>query len=252
MREFRKDKLLIKVFGTRNELGTSAADAFEKNLQLILEEKLEANIIFAAAPSQNEFLSEIVSRELPWNKINAFHMDEYVGLPEDAPQSFANFLRQRLFNKVPFKSVHYLNGNSKDIKYECIRYADLLLKYPADMVCLGIGENTHLAFNDPHVADFFDKEVVKLVELDEDCRKQQVNDGCFKTLDEVPKHAMTVTIPALLKARFINAVVPGQQKARAVYHTLHNAITEKYPSTILRKHNNVTLYIDEQSGSLLL
>ncbi|HEU0064334.1 MAG TPA: 6-phosphogluconolactonase [Flavisolibacter sp.] len=250
MREFRKDKLIIKVFETRNELGKSAADAFQKNVQLILQEKLEANIIFAAAPSQNEFLNEIINLDIPWNKINAFHMDEYVGLAEDVPQGFADFLKQHLFKKVQFKSVHYLNGNSKDIKHECKRYANLLNKYPADMVCLGIGENTHLAFNDPHVADFFDKKVVKFVELDEDCRKQQVNDGCFKTLDEVPRFAITVTIPALLKARFISAVVPGQQKAKAVYHTLHSEIMEKYPSTILRKHNNTTLYIDEQSASM--
>lgn len=251
MREFRKDKLVIKIFETRDELGASAADAFKKNLQLILEEKPEANIIFAAAPSQNEFLNEIVNRTIQWNKINAFHMDEYVGLDSEAPQGFANFLKQRLFNKVSFKSVHYLNGNSKDIKQECNRYADLLIKYPTDMVCLGIGENTHLAFNDPHVADFFDKEVVKPVGLDQDCRKQQVNDGCFKTIDEVPTQAITVTIPALIKAQFMSAVVPGKQKANAVYHTLHSEINEKYPSTILRKHNNAILYIDKESASLL-
>jgi glucosamine-6-phosphate deaminase len=251
MREFRKDNLVIKVFETRKELGVHAADAFQKNVDLILKEKLEANIIFAAAPSQNEFINEIVSRTIQWNKINAFHMDEYVGLQPDAPQGFANFLKQRLFNKVAFKSVHYLNGNAKDGKQECKRYAGLLINYPADMVCLGIGENTHLAFNDPHVADFNDKEMVKLVELDEDCRKQQVNDGCFKTLEEVPRIAMTVTIPALIKARIMSAVVPGQQKAKAVYHTLHSAIIEKYPSTILRKHFNAMLYLDKESASLL-
>jgi glucosamine-6-phosphate deaminase len=178
-------------------------------------------------------------------------MDEYVGLDKDAPQGFGNFLKERLFKAVSCRQVHYLNGNAADPGQECKRYTDLLNQYPADIVCLGIGENTHLAFNDPHVADFNDPEIVKVVDLDEQCRLQQVNDGCFRSLDEVPTLALTITIPALFKAHYASAVVPGELKASAIYHTLNSEMTEKYPSTILRRHKNAVLYIDEKSAQKL-
>lgn len=248
MRELTKDKLRVKIFNTRSEMGFAAATMVGEKIKELLEGKEYVNIIFASAPSQNEFLAALQEIEVDWNKINAFHMDEYVGLDKDAPQGFGNFLKDRLFSKVLLRESHYLNGNADDLEKECNRYGQLLQKYPTDIVCLGIGENTHLAFNDPHVALFNDPEVVKVVELDEKCRYQQVNDGCFATMEEVPTHALTITIPALFKSTYAYAVVPGELKANAIYHTLNNEIEEKFPSTILREHPNAVLFIDENSA----
>jgi len=250
MRTITKEKLQVKIFETRAELGAAAAETLTEKIRELLKGKEYVNIIFAAAPSQNEFLAELNKKSVDWGRINAFHMDEYVGLDKDAPQGFGNFLKDRLFSKVAFREVHYMNGNA-DVKEECKRYSDLLLKYPTDIVCLGIGENTHLAFNDPHVADFNDPEIVKVVDLDKDCRTQQVNDGCFTTIDKVPTHALTITIPALFKSTYAYAVVPGKFKANAIYHTLNSEINELHPSTLLRKHDQAILFIDENSASKL-
>jgi len=249
MREINKDKLNVKIYSGRPELGAAAAEILTDKISELLKTKEYINIIFASAPSQNEFLAELLKKDIEWARINAFHMDEYVGLDKDAPQGFGNFLKDRLFSKVSCREVHYLNGNASDLKEECKRYSDLLIKYPTDIVCLGIGENTHLAFNDPHVADFNDPEIVKVVDLDQDCRAQQVNDGCFKTIDDVPTLALTITMPALFKSTYAYAIVPGKFKANAIYHTLNSDISELYPSTILRRHDHAVLFIDEDSAS---
>jgi glucosamine-6-phosphate deaminase len=178
-------------------------------------------------------------------------MDEYIGLPKDHPASFSSFLRNSLFNKLPFHTVNYINGNAADPQSECNRYADLLLKYPADIVCMGIGENGHIAFNDPHVADFNDPFKVKIVDLDQECRQQQVNDGCFPGLDAVPAYAITLTVPALLSGKFICCIVPGKNKAGAVYHTLFEGINEHCPASALRRHQQATLFLDSESSSLI-
>jgi glucosamine-6-phosphate deaminase len=175
-------------------------------------------------------------------------MDEYVNLAADAPQGFGNFLKERLFNLAPFHSVNYIDGNVADYETECVRYSTLLQEFETDIVCLGIGENTHLAFNDPHVADENDPFLVKRVDLDEACRTQQINDGCFKELNEVPTHALTLTLPALLKAPYAFCTVPGEKKAQAVYHTLTEDISDDFPSTLLRKHKNATLFLDNDSS----
>lgn len=245
-------KLDVRIYQTRIEMGRAASGKFAKEANEILKTKEELNIVFAAAPSQNEFLAGLQEEVLDWSRINAFHMDEYIALAEDAPQGFGNFLKHRLFDKFNFKSVNYLNGNAEDIAAECVRYSDLLDRNPIDIVCMGIGENGHLAFNDPPVADFEDKHTVKVVELDEICRQQQVNDGCFTSLDEVPKKALTLTIPALLSAQYINCVVPGPSKAQAVKHTLHSEISTENPATILRRHPNVVLYLDKDSSKLIM
>jgi glucosamine-6-phosphate deaminase len=250
MREITKEKLKVKIFENRAQLGAAAAETVASKINEFLKNKEYANVIFAAAPSQNEFLAELIKKDVDWSRVNAFHMDEYVGLHKDAPQGFGNFLKDRIFSKVKFREVHYMNGNA-DVKEECKRYADLLIKYPTDIVCLGIGENTHLAFNDPHVADFNDPLIVKVVDLDQACRHQQVNDGCFTTLDKVPTHALTITIPALFKSTYAYAVVPGKFKADAIYHTLNSEINELHPSTLLRKHDHAILFIDEDSASKL-
>ena len=205
-------------------------------------------MVFAAAPSQNEVLRALGEMKVEWNRVIAFHMDEYLGLGADAPQGFGNFLRDRLFSMAPFKAVHYLNGQAADPLAECRRYTHLLERHPPDIVVLGIGENTHLAFNDPHVALFDDPLTVKVVELDADCRAQQVNDGCFAKIGEVPTHALTLTIPALMRAGVVFGIVPGRRKAEAVRHTLNSGISERYPSTILRRHAQAILYLDKDSA----
>jgi glucosamine-6-phosphate deaminase len=251
MREITKDKLKVKIFESRSLMGAAAAETVSKKINELLKTKEEVNIIFASAPSQNEFLAELKEKDIEWGRINAFHMDEYVGLGLDSSQGFGNFLKVKLFDHVPLASAHYMDGNAASPEAECKRYSALLEKYPTDIVCLGIGENTHLAFNDPHVAYFDDPEIVKVVDLDEKCRIQQVNDGCFNTVQEVPVYAITITIPALFKSTFAYAIVPGEKKADAIYHTLKAEISEKYPSTILRRHTNAILFIDEKSAALI-
>lgn len=243
--------LKIEIFETRVLMGKNAAVQVGMQIRNLLKSRSEVNMIFAAAPSQDEFLSAFVQLDLPWGKINAFHMDEYAGLDKDAPQGFGNFLKDRIFSQQAFKSINYLNGNETNTSLEIARYARLLEDYPVDIICLGIGENGHLAFNDPPVANFEDKQLVKLVELDEACRRQQVNDGCFLSLDQVPTHALTLTIPTLLAARYLFCIVPGLRKADAVYNTLNKPISHAFPSTILRTHPETTIFLDLDSSSLL-
>lgn len=251
LKEFKKDKLKVKVHSTRAEMGVAAAKDAATIINQLLKEKESINAIFAAAPSQNEFLETLRKETIDWNRINAFHMDEYVGLHPDSPQGFANFLRKKILSKVVFKSVNCLDGNAVDTEQEARRYSALLAEYPADIVLMGIGENTHIAFNDPHVADFNDKKLVKIVDLDEACRQQQVNDGCFSEIANVPTHALTLTVPALTRAKYVFCMVPSEKKAKAIYQTLNEDIRDKFPSTILRKHPNATLYLDKDSAKLI-
>lgn len=251
MTKITKDNLLVEISETRLIMGQMAADQVSEKITALLKAQPVVNMIFAAAPSQNEFLSALIKKDLEWERINAFHMDEYLKLDAAAPQGFGNFLKEALFDLVPFKSVNFLNGNAEDAEQECQRYSDLLRQHQADIVCMGIGENTHLAFNDPHVADFNDPALVKVVDLDLQCRMQQVNDGCFNVLEEVPTHALTLTIPALINAAFVFCIVPGAKKAEAVKHTLSAAVSEKYPSTILRNHAAAILFLDADSSSAL-
>ena len=178
-------------------------------------------------------------------------MDEYIGLPSDAPQGFGNFLKNRIFGIANFKSVNYIDISAVDVQKECIRYAMLLKENPVDIVVMGIGENGHIAFNDPPVADFSDKELVKPVALDEICRNQQVNDGCFATINDVPKTAITLTVPALFAGEYLFCIVPAATKANAVRATICDDISERCPATILRRHKNAVLYLDRDSSSLL-
>ena len=177
-------------------------------------------------------------------------MDEYIGLAADAPQGFANFLKNALFDRVPFGSVNCLDS-TREAAGECERYGRLLLENPADIVCMGIGENGHIAFNDPHVADFEDTETVKIVTLDETCRMQQVHDGCFEALDMVPKQALTLTIPILTKPERVFCVVPAAAKAEAVEKTVNGPVEVSCPASILRKHENAILYLEPDSASRL-
>lgn len=251
IRSVTADKLQVQIYATRQEMGAAAAVAIAAAIRERIREKGEVNMIFAAAPSQQEMLEALREEPLDWSRVRAFHMDEYIGLPEEAPQRFARFLHDALFFLCPFRSVHYIRGDAPDPEAECRRYSELLEAYPPDIVCLGIGENGHLAFNDPPVADFQDPVLVKQVELDPACRQQQVNDGCFEKLEDVPTHALTLTIPALMKGRKLFCVVPGKTKINAVYDTLYQPCSTYYPSTILRTHDRAILFLDQVSASLI-
>ncbi len=238
---FKVDELEVRVAENREAMGKAAAEMVCAAIAKVLKRKKVANVVFAAAPSQNEFLSALVGMPVDWSRVNGFHMDEYIGLDADAPQGFGNFLRERLFSKIPMREVFYMK--------DCAAYATVLKANPPDVVALGIGENTHLAFNDPHVAQFDDPEVVKVVELDEASRRQQVRDGCFVALEDVPRQAMTVTIPALISADHVIGIVPGKNKTWAVARTLREKVGDRFPSTILREHTGAVLFLDVDSAS---
>jgi glucosamine-6-phosphate deaminase len=250
-REMVKNSIRLGIYSNRALAGAAAAKGVAVTIQELLEEKNEINMVFAAAPSQNEFLAALIEEDVDWSRINAFHMDEYTGLDETSPATFAHYLKTHLFNHIHCKAVYCIKGNTGDAEAECMRYSGLLLKYPTDIVCMGIGENNHIAFNDPPVADFNDAAAVKTVLLDADCRRQQVNDGCFASLDEVPAHALTLTVPALLNCKYIFCIVPGGRKAKAVYNTFSSPVGEQYPSTALRLHGAVRMFVDEDSAAML-
>lgn len=241
------DNLKYHVFNNRDDMGKYASNQVVQEIIRLLKKKDEIRMIFAAAPSQNEFLSYLVSdKRIDWSRVVGFHMDEYIGLNPGNPQQFQSFLRKNLFEKVSFKKVHLIQGHN-DLTEECERYGSLIREHPIDIVCLGVGENGHIAFNDPPVADFEDNEIMKVVELDTICRRQQVNDGCFGSFDEVPTHALTLTIPTLLSANRMDCIVPGKTKASAVQTLLQGEITTECPASILRKHENAQLYLDLES-----
>lgn len=252
LKDFKVDSLEVKVYSTRAEMGKEASIEASQYLKDLLAKQAEVNAIFAAAPSQNEFLAGLVAAEgIDWQRINAYHMDEYVGLAADAPQGFGNFLKERIFSKVPFKSVHYIGSEGKAEEL-IAKYDALLAKVHIDVVFMGIGENGHIAFNDPHVADFHDPARIKKVDLDLKCRTQQVHDGCFKSLDEVPLYAMTLTVPELFSADRLFCIVPAPTKADAVKATVEDPIGEQCPATVMRMHKAATMYLDSESAKYIL
>lgn len=252
VKTFNAEKLVVNIYNSREKMGTAAASDVADRIKKLLSAKSEINIVFAAAPSQNEFLDELIKvKDIEWRKINAFHLDEYIGLAEDAPQRFGRYLYDRIFSKVPFNTINYLNGNAEDIEAECDRYAELIKSHPIDIACIGIGENGHIAFNDPPVADFNDKFMIKKVKLDNKCRMQQVHDGCFESIDKVPEYALTMTVPAIFAAKYIFCIVPGSTKAEAVRKAVEGPIEETCPASILRRHENAGLYLDRDAATLL-
>ncbi|WP_163537435.1 glucosamine-6-phosphate deaminase [Gracilibacillus sp. YIM 98692] len=241
------DQLSIRVFNNRKEMGKVAAKDVASKLVELLEQKETVRMVFAAAPSQIEFLQALTAeKEIEWERVIAFHMDEYIGLEEHAPQKFSEFLKEHLFGKLNFRKVHLIDGRN-DSGEECQRYGELIRSEHIDIICLGIGENGHIAFNDPPVADFCDEEIMKVVELDASCRQQQVNDGCFKHVDDVPTHALTLTIPTMMSGTFLYCIVPGLSKKEAVKNTLTGSISTTCPASILREHSNCNMYLDRDS-----
>lgn len=253
IKEFNCDKLIVRVFATREEMGACAGKEIAACMKTMLAERDHINVMFAAAPSQNETLAELCADpDVDWTRVNAFHMDEYIGLSPNHSASFRNYLKRTLFDKKPFKSVNLIIGDADDPAQEAERYERMLRENPIDICILGVGENGHIAFNDPPVADFSDPNYVKIVELDSVCRNQQVNDGCFDKVEDVPTHALTVTIPGMTKAKYMFCSVPAATKAAAIKTMIEQPVSEKCPASILRTHENAWLYTDIQSGAYLL
>ncbi len=250
-KNFKIDSLDVSIYSTRDEMGKAAGKAAADTLRSILEKKEYANVIFAAAPSQNEMLEALLRQDINWSRVNAFHMDEYVGLDISDSQSFAKYLYDHIFSKVNFHSVHYLPAKM-NVEDGCKQYAKLLSEFPADVVLMGIGENGHIAFNDPPVADFKDPYTVKKVELDQVCRMQQVHDGCFPNFDAVPAFALTLTVPALMSAKHLICTVPGETKFKAVKEMLFGPYGEACPATALRTHGSAKLFLDTDSAKEII
>jgi len=243
---------VVRIFSSRREMGSAAALAVRTAILDFHQKQETVRMVFAAAPSQLEFLSSLVRLpKIPWRSVEAFHMDEYLGIARDDPRGFGYFLRENLFDRVNMGRVEYIDPSPPDPEEECRRYSDLLHENPIDVICMGIGENGHIAFNDPHVADFVDPVSVKVVDLDERCRQQQVNDGCFPKFELVPQHAITLTIPQLLSARELFVVVPGIRKAEAVYAALRGPLAPACPASILQTHARTEIFLDADAASLL-
>jgi glucosamine-6-phosphate deaminase len=249
--QLKKDHLNVRIFSNKDEMGKAAAVSVAKKLKEAVAEKGFANLILATGASQFQFLEHLQQQIIDWKKITVFHLDEYKGMPVTHPASFRKYLKERILDKVQPKQVHYLNGDAADAEAEVLRYENLLKEHPVDIACIGIGENGHIAFNDPPVADFNDQKLVKVVELDEACRKQQLGEGWFPTFDDVPTHALSLTIPAIMGCKAISCVVPDERKADAVFNTLNAEISTACPATILRTHADTVLYLDEGSASKL-
>lgn len=246
------DQLPVSVYATNAALGAAAADEAATIIRDAVAARGGANIIIATGNSQLTFLTALRALpDIPWETVNVFHMDEYMNLPAGHPASFPAFLQRHLLNYVRVKQFFPVPGVAADAEAACREYEALLRSHPADLCALGIGENGHLAFNDPPYADFDDPVWVKVVRLDERSRHQQVGEGHFRGLDEVPTHAITVTIPGLLAAKRVLAIVPEARKADAVVQSLRGPITEDCPGSILRQTPHAHLFLDAESASKL-
>ena len=251
-RAFEVDQLKVCVYPDRDAMGRAAGSDVATAIAGRLEAYGHASVMFAAAPSQDEVLRRLRSFEgIDWSRVTAYHMDEYVGLPATAPQSFRTYLRDTLFDVLPFGTVNLIHAETADPEVEAVRYEELLKNDPPNIVVMGIGENGHIAFNDPPNARFDDERWVRVVALSEASRIQQVHDGCFVHVEEVPTHALTVTIPPLIRARERYCVVPGETKAAAVRTTLHEAVSPTCPASILRTVSGSVLYLDSAAATAL-
>jgi glucosamine-6-phosphate deaminase len=251
-RSFRVEALEVRVFPTQRELAAAAAEQAAACLRDALAQQGRARAILASATSQIQFLAALTAApDVDWSRVTLFHMDEYLGIVADHPASFRRFLREHVLGRVRPQAFHLIAGDAPEPLQETDRYAALLREAPMDLCCLGIGENGHVAFNDPPVADFDDPRTLKLVQLDEACRRQQVGEGCFPTLEAVPRYAYTLTVPTLCRAGQLVCVVPERRKAAAVRDTLRGPITTACPASILRRQSHATLFLDADSASLL-
>lgn len=252
IRSYKVDSLTVEVYASQADMAMAAATAVQACLKRLLADGAEVRAILASATSQIQFLAALISApDINWPQVTLFHMDEYLGIEADHPASFRRFIREHVAARLPVGAMHYLEGDAGQPLAECRRYGGLIAERPVDLCCLGIGENGHIAFNDPPVADFEDKDAVKLVKLDEACRQQQVGEGCFPDLAAVPQYAYTLTVPALLGAGRLFCVVPERRKAEAVRQTLKGPVSTECPASVLRRHPQATLYLDVDSAALL-
>ncbi len=250
---FKVDRLLVKVYQNRFEMGKAVGLAVAEKMKELLVKQDQVSMVFAAAASQGEFLTVLSDVQgINWSKVTVFHMDEYLGLPEHHPQLFGNWLKNRIFDRVKPGKIFLIDGNKNPPEQELDRYTQLLKEHPLDIACIGIGENSHIAFNDPAFADFNDPLLIKIVEPDATSRRQQVHDGCFATFEEVPTRAFTLTIPALTKANWIYCTVPGSTKTEAIRRTLTEEISTACPASILRNHPNAALFLDMESAQKVI
>lgn len=240
------------VFQTKEEMGQAAAKSVSAVIREAISKKGSANIILATGASQFEMLQNLVEdKSIAWSKVTMFHLDEYIGMDMNHSASFRKYLKERFVDRVTgLKAAVYVNGDAEDPQMECERIGELIKSHPVDVACVGIGENGHLAFNDPP-ADFETQEPFIIVNLDENCRKQQMGEGWFATLDKVPTQAISMSIQQIMKSFRIIVTVPDKRKAKAVKNTLEQPISPIFPASILRNHQNCNLYLDQASASLL-
>ena len=232
-------------------LASKAASAVESKIDNAISKYGIAHIILATGSSQLLFLKALRERQIEWEKVIIFHLDEYIGLEQSHPASFRYYLRKNIIKHIKPRVFYPINTDSENLDEVIENYTQLLEKHPIDIACIGIGENGHLAFNDPGVADFSDQKSVKIVALDEHCRRQQYDEGWFESIDFVPKTAITLTIPTIMSAQHISCFVPEERKANAVKNALEGAIAESCPASILREHPSVNLYLDPPSARLI-
>ena len=240
----------VKVFNSKLELGEAAAEDAASIIQQAIADRDAAYVIAATGASQFEFLDALVRKEIDWSKVVFFHLDEYVDLPEAHAASFRRYLKERIINRVQPRAFHLINGEAGDVQEECRRVGELILRQEIDVAFVGIGENGHLAFNDPP-ADFETDDPYIVVDLDEACRQQQVGEGWFRSVDEVPRQAISMSIKQILKSRNILCIVPDKRKAEAVRASVESEVSPLKPASILQQHPSVTLYLDRESSSLL-
>jgi len=252
---FDHTSITTEISRTRRSMGAAAARLFQAEVERVVQAKSHCRVLFGCAPSQDEFLRHLVQRARAkpavWKRVEAFHMDEYVGLPAAHAQSFRTYLHRHFLDHVKVAAFHPIRGEASAPAKEARRYAALLAAAPIDVVGMGIGENGHVAFNDPPVAKFRDPLLAKVVVLETACRQQQVNDGCFPTLADVPRRAITITLPVFARAGSLVCVVPGARKAHAVRNALLNPIGPACPATILRRHPRAALFLDKDSAAEL-
>jgi glucosamine-6-phosphate deaminase len=240
------------IYKTKSGMGAAAATQAAEIIRQAIRTKKQANIILATGTSQFETLKNLVAADgIDWQKVTMFHLDEYIGLPTDHPASFRRFLKERFVDKVPgLKEVVFVNGDAEDPQQECDRLKNIIAQHTIDVAMIGIGENGHLAFNDPP-ADFVTFQPYIIVELDERCRKQQLGEGWFKTLEQVPRRAISMSIRQIAKSACLIVSVPEKRKAEAVKNALEGPVTPTCPASILQQHNNCKVFMDEQAASLL-
>lgn len=252
MRQLRVEDLAVEVYQSESELGDAAAANTARILRETVAKQGSARVILATGNSQLAFITALQKlADVPWSEVTVFHMDEYVGIDADHPASFRRWIRERVEQPFSPRQVHYIDGDAADAEAEAARYEALLNEAPLDLICMGIGENGHIAFNEPFQADFEDTRKVRIIELNDASIRQQVGEGHFPTPADVPRNAISLTVPALLAPAVIQVSVPEERKAPAVQASLTQPISNAVPATILRKQPHATVYLDSGSASLI-